>query len=276
MALTPPLKWHGGKAYLATRIVELMPQHLHYAEPFFGGGSVLFARDPDVDSQSMFADQGVSEVVNDLNHRLTNFWRVLQDEDKFAKFYRIIESMPLSRLEWQDAHARIDTGDAVQDAIAFFVNCRQSLAGRQDSFTGLTRTRTRRRMNGDVSAWLSVVDGLPEVHRRLRRVVIENRPAVEFIQAEDTPGTLYYCDPPYMHETRASTDVYDFEMTDRQHEELLSVLKGCQGKVMLSGYPCPLYDRQLRDWSRHVFDLPNHAAGGKTKERKSEVVWCNF
>jgi DNA adenine methylase len=31
--LTPPLKWHGGKHYLARRIVEMMPPHTHYVEP---------------------------------------------------------------------------------------------------------------------------------------------------------------------------------------------------------------------------------------------------
>jgi DNA adenine methylase len=28
--ITPPLKWHGGKSYLASRIVAMMPRHLHY------------------------------------------------------------------------------------------------------------------------------------------------------------------------------------------------------------------------------------------------------
>ena len=36
-----PLKWHGGKYYLAAKIVRLMPPHIHYVEPFFGGGAVL-------------------------------------------------------------------------------------------------------------------------------------------------------------------------------------------------------------------------------------------
>jgi DNA adenine methylase len=49
-ALDPPLKWHGGKHYLARRIVALMPCHLHYVEPFFGGGAVLLARDPEDES----------------------------------------------------------------------------------------------------------------------------------------------------------------------------------------------------------------------------------
>src|SRR5436309_15774391 len=76
--LVPPLKWHGGKHYLAGRIEALMPPHTHYVEPYAGGLAVLIAKDPD----------GVSEVVNDLDGRLTNFWKVLQDEAMFAEFHR--------------------------------------------------------------------------------------------------------------------------------------------------------------------------------------------
>jgi DNA adenine methylase len=96
------------------------------------------------------------------------------------------------------------------------------------------------------------------------------------IRREDTPATLFYCDPPYLHETRATTDAYAFEMTEADHAELLDVLKGCKGKVMLSGYPSALYDASLACWNRHAFDLPNHAAGGKSKARATEVLWCNF
>ena len=74
-----PLKWHGGKYYLASKIVGLMPSHLHYVEPFFGGGAVLLARDPEDDGLWLFPNKGVSEVVNDINGSLINFWRVLQD-----------------------------------------------------------------------------------------------------------------------------------------------------------------------------------------------------
>src|ERR1700733_9466940 len=82
--VSPPLKWHGGKWYLAPKIVALMPLHIHYVEPFAGGLSLLLAKDP----------EGVSEVVNDLDGELTNFWRTLQHEDTFAQFKRILEAMP--------------------------------------------------------------------------------------------------------------------------------------------------------------------------------------
>jgi DNA adenine methylase len=276
---TVPLKWHGGKYYLARKIVALMPRHLHYVEPFAGGLAVLLARDPDDRRLWMGSDSshsGVSELVSDINSPLMNFWRVLQDETTFARFQRIVEAIPLARSEWEKAHVHQYGNDPVADAVAFFVDCRQSLAGRQRCFTAITRNRTRRRMNGNASEWISAVDGLPDVHARLRRVAMENKLALVIIAREDGPGTLFYLDPPYLHQTRTARAVYDFEMTEAEHRELLDVLRQCKGKVMLSGYPSELYDQALADWNRHTFDLPNNAAGGKAKGRETEVVWCNF
>jgi DNA adenine methylase len=125
-----------------------MPPHLHYVEPYFGGGAVLLARVPEEPSLFLLPHKGVSEVVNDVNGRLINFWRVLQDEEKFQHFRRTVEATPLARAEWAKAHGHVYGQDPVADAVAFFVDCRQSLAGRMTSFTPLTRTRTRRQMNG--------------------------------------------------------------------------------------------------------------------------------
>jgi DNA adenine methylase len=271
-----PLKGHGGKYYLASRIVALMPPHLHYVEPFFGGGAVLLARDPEDAPLWLPPHQGVSEVVNDINGRLVNFWRVLQNPETFARFRRRVEAMPVARSEWARAHDHAYGQDQVDNAVAFFVDCRQSRSGMMNSFTAVTRNRTRRRMNGNVSEWLSAVDGLADVHARLRRVLIENIPAIELIRREDAPGTLFYCDPPYMHETRTAPEAYAFEMAANDHRELLATLLECQGKIILSGYSSGLYDEKLKDWNRHAFDLPNNAAGGETKRRMTEVLWCNF
>jgi DNA adenine methylase len=271
------LKWHGGKHYLARRIVGLMPRHLHYVEPFAGGLAVLLARDPDDPSLWLTPHNGVSEVVNDVNGRLINFWRTLQDRVAFEEFRRKVEAIPLARAAWEDAHAHVYGADSVGDAVAFFVDCRQSLAGRMRGFTSLTRNRTRRQRNGNVSEWAGAVEGLPAVHTRLwGRVAIECMPALALIQREDGPGALFYCDPPYLHDTRTATDAYAHEMTEADHAELLATLKACKGKVMLSGYPSEPYDRELAGWTRHTFDLPNNAAGGAQKRRQTEVVWCNY
>lgn len=268
------IKYHGGKFYLAARIVSLIPRHLHYVEPYFGGGAVLFAK----------SAEGTSEVINDLNGNLTNFWRVLQDRKRFTEFQRRVAGIPFSETEWQDARDYLDSATArngrveqVERAVRFFVRCRQSMSGRCKDFAVLTRNRTRRQMNEQASAWLNAVDGLPEVHARLRRVVILNRPAVEVIQSQDGPNTLFYLDPPYLPETKSAKTAFgEFEMTEEQHLELLDVINGVQGKVMLSGYASKLYESRLSHWTRHDFDLPNNAAGDVLKRRMTEVLWCNF
>lgn len=279
IAGSAPLKWHGGKSYLARRIIERMCRHLHYVEPFAGGLAVLLARDPNDPRLQWGEDsshRGVSEVVNDLDGKLMNFWRVLRDEEMFQRFRRQTEAIPLSHTEWEYGHFHGET-DVVTDAVAFFVDCRQSRSGLRTSFTPLTRKRTRRGMNGNVSEWLSAVEGLKDVHERLKRVAVENIPAIELIEREDEESTLFYCDPPYLHETREAKKAYGrFEMSETDHWQLLTVLQGCVGKVMLSGYPSKLYDRMLAGWTRHTFDIANHASGAKKKGREIECLWTNY
>lgn len=266
-----PLKWHGGKHYLAPKILAMMPPHVHYVEPFFGGGSVLLAKDPD----------GVSEVANDLYGTLVNFWTVLASDFYFPNFLRKAEATPFSQDHWERSCRTLDragweSSPCVNLALAFFVCCRQRLAGRMKSFSPLSKTRTRRGMNEQASAWIRAVDGLAQVHARLRRVAICNDEAVNVMAREDGPDTLFYCDPPYLPETRSSPNVYRHEMSLGEHLDFLEVCKSCRGKVIISGYPGEVYEVALAGWNRRSFDLPNNSAGGESKRRVSEVLWANF
>jgi DNA adenine methylase len=290
--LVSPGKWHGGKTYLASRIIALMPPRcknpnaptkddpgwLCYCEPYFGMGAVLLANDP----------EGISEVVNDINAELMSFWCVLQNAKTFDAFLRHVQAVPFSEAEWKNSILDLPGdssfdgygGISVARAAKFFVRCRQSLAGRMKSFAPLSRNRTRRGMNEQVSAWLNCVEGLPAVHRRLSRVAIVGpKPAVQVICEQDGPRTLTYCDPPYVHSSRSSTEEYgEFEMTEAQHREFLETITSPsrQGRFLVSGYDNPLYREFLGSWNRHEFSISNHAAGGKTKARMTEVVWTNY
>ncbi len=288
--LTQPLKWHGGKYYLRNWIVGLMPPHLHYVEPFFGGGGILLARDPNRDWMAVgnqkltAAEQGSSEVVNDLHGELINFWRVLQDAEHFEGFRQRIEVTPFSEAEFDRALELSQTQDSdrelspVERAVQFFILARQSRQGLMRDFATLSRNRTRSRINEQASAWLNVVQGLSDVHQRLRGIVILNQNATDVIRKQDGDKTLFYCDPPYVHETRATTGEYAFEMTEAEHMKLLDTLSAIQGKFMLSGYPSDLYTKWERQhsWNRHEFQIDNKAASGKVKEKKTECLWCNY
>ncbi len=67
--LKPPIKYPGGKTPHAKGIAALMNgiEHDRYFEPFFGGGSVLLAKDP----------SGIVEIANDIYQHNYEFWVTL-------------------------------------------------------------------------------------------------------------------------------------------------------------------------------------------------------
>jgi DNA adenine methylase len=257
------VKWHGGKRYLAPRITEHFPEHRIYLEPFGGGASVLLNKPP-----------VEVEAYNDLDKRISRLFRVLRDHG--PEFLEKVQLTLYSEVEFKEATYEEGASD-VQKAVCDFVRWRQSFGGQGDSWS-YTKGRARGGMAGDVNAWWTAIDALPEIIERLKRVEIFCRPAIEVIPRFDGPETLIYCDPPYVHVTRAAgaRNVYAHEMTDNDHRELARVLRQCKSKVVLSGYPSPLYDELYRAWRRVEFDMPNHAAGGKEKGREKEIIWMNW
>lgn len=261
-----PLKWHGGKSYLAPKIRALMPPHVRYCEPYFGGGAVLLAGD----------GEGVAEFVNDLNHELIDFWFVLRDTP--SRMLHKLWATPLSQVMFDEAASNLTHDDRVQRATAFFIRNRQSRQGLGKDYCTPT-SRLRRGMNENVSAWLSAIDGLPELHRRLQRVEIRCQDALRFIRDLDSDDTVFYCDPPYLHETRSSTKEYgQYEMAAEQHEALLHYLHRIKGRFILSGYPSQLYDSfaAVAGWKRVDFQIDNKASSAKDKPIKTECVWMNY
>jgi DNA adenine methylase len=184
---------------------------------------------------------------------------------------------PFSETIWNAAEASLADDDRVRRATAFFIRARQSRQGLGKDFATPT-SRLRRGMNENVSAWWSAVEGLPEIHTRLKRVEIRNLPALDFIQKYDHPQALFYCDPPYHPDTRTVKDAYNFEMTDRDHWELLDTLSQIQGRFLLSGYNCPLYESfsSQKGWNRDQIDIDNKSGSGATKQRRLECLWMNF
>lgn len=263
-----PLKWYGGKFYLAKKIISIFPPHDRYVEPYFGGGSVLINK----------TCNGVSEYANDINGELMNFWRVLRSEELFEIFSRKLNLTPFSEWEFNRARLMKGIGTEVSQAIKFFVRYRMSRQALGETFATPT-TRIRRGMNEQVSAYLSAVEGLQEAHERLIRVELWNRPAIECIQKLDRYGTLFYLDPTYLPETRQAKKSYGpYEMTVKEHEQLLDILSQIRGKFVLSGYPSKMYERQakLNNWSIKEIQIDNKASSKKNKPTETECLWYNF
>jgi DNA adenine methylase len=261
--IRPPVKWHGGKHYLAKRIIAQFPPHHTYVEPFGGAASVLINK-----------ELSPVEIYNDHDERITRLFRVIRDNGE--ELCRRLALTPYSEAEFDDAKAPVE--DEIELARRDFVRWRQSIGGREDAFS-YTLHRVRRGMADVVSGYLSAIEEeLPRIIQRLRTVQIICRPALDVIIRYDSPDTLFYCDPPYLPETRAvgSRNVYGVEMTEADHHDLAATLRQCQGKVVLSGYASPLYDEFYADWHLIQFDIANHSASGSIKQRKTECLWLNW
>jgi DNA adenine methylase len=237
-----------------------LPPHTTYVEPFAGGLSILLNKPPPA-----------LEVASDIKADLINFYTVLRDQGE--EFTDRLRKISYTEVSFAGAKAAGHLPDPLEAAVRFLVRNRMSRGGLGKDFAWSSRLRGGQ--PGDVNAWETILRELPRIADRLRNVVFFCADALEVIDRYDSPGTLFYLDPPYPHGTRTARDVYDYEMSDRDHRRLLEVIQAASGMVMLSGYPGSLYDEALADWRRHEFLMPNHAGQGRTKERRIEVLWLN-
>jgi len=172
----------------------------------------------------------------------------------------------------------------LERARQFFVCARQVRTGlAQTASEGRwahCRLTSRAGMAGAVSRWLGSVEGLAEIAQRLLRIQIENAPALEVIRRYDSPKTLFYCDPPYVHESRTDKNAYAFEMSDDEHRQLAELLHNVKGKVAISGYHCQLMSELYGDWE--YIEAPTKKAhstntgANNLKEGRTEVLWVNY
>lgn len=257
--------WYGGKFSHLDWLLPLLPRSHHYCEPFAGSAAVLLNRHP-----------ASVETYNDIDGDVVNFFRILRDRHEDLK--RAIALTPFSREEFH----RAINGPAIgisdlERARRFYIRARQARTGLAQTATlgrwANCKNTSRAGMSGVVSRWLGGVEALDDIAERLLRVQIENRPAVDIIRLYDSADTLFYCDPPYLHETRGDSNAYGFEMDTAGHEELAAALWKINGKAAISGYRCAAMDKLFKGWSR--FDAPVKQCHSIKKPRQ-ECLWMNY
>lgn len=259
--------WYGGKFSHLDWLLPLLPSCHHYCEPFAGSAAVLLNREP-----------SPVETYNDIDGDVVNFFRVLRDHHE--ELIRAISLTPFSREEYYTAiYGETDGVSQIEKARRFYIRARQTRTGlAQTASLGRwanCKNTSRAGMSGVVSRWLGGVAALEEIAQRLIRVQIENRPAVEVIRLYDSPDTLFYCDPPYLHATRGDSCAYGFEMDEAEHKKLAQALNECKGKIAVSGYDHPLMEKLFpgKRWHKTTgADRTIHS----TKGTRQEVLWSNY
>jgi DNA adenine methylase len=260
----PAIRYHGGKFRLASWIISHFPAHRCYVEPFGGAASVLLRK-----------EQSEAEVYNDLDGDVVNLFRVLRDPSQSQRLIDACALTPYSRDEFRCAYEPTDNPVELARRLIVRATMGFGSAGATKGCTGF-RLDTRRNSATAQAIWARQPDNLAAVASRFSGVLVENRDAIKCMQDHDTPTTLHFVDPPYVHGTRVSVaknNAYRFEMTDAQHIDLLDALEGLDGKVVLCGYDSELYNDRLSSWKKTTRTVA--ACGQAGAVPRTECLWIN-
>lgn len=185
-----------------------------YIEVFGGGGWVLFHKPP----------RGDFEVFNDFDGNLVNLYRCVRDKPQV-----LIDKLHFT-LNSREDFAEIKTAlkhdadmDEMTRAALFYQLVVYSYGHDRDSFACRPNDMWTR------------FPLIHQAHRRLRRVIIENRDFEKLIGQYDRPVSFFYCDPPYY----MTEDYYAGGFTRTDHKRLHDALMGIGGKFLLSYNDCP-------------------------------------
>ena len=270
----PLLRYFGGKWQLRHWIIAHLPPHLFYAEPFAGAASVLLAK----------PIAGGGEILNDLNQDTINLFRVMQNQEQAEELMRRLDWTPYAQAELRIS--REPTTCPIERArrmvIRSFMGIEVSgVRGTQSGFrmgnVDLRRLdqkgkRTFRNCAHDWDNWRSAV---PAIRERLRKVMIYEKDALDFIRLMSSPDCLLYVDPPYHLETRTRAhggSRYAVEFDVERHLELVQMLIECPAMVVLSGYPHPDYaPLEVAGWKRVDKDY----RANMSLERRTESLWLS-
>lgn len=252
------LHYPGSKKRIASWIIENMPDHHSYLDPYFGGGGMFFEKPP-----------SRIETINDLDGDVVNFFRVIQNPESRQELQDWLTYTPYSRQVYDESFTK-EPQSPVEQAGYFAVRSMQSHGFRLTEKCGWKKDVHCREAAYAVRNWNRLPESLAEMAIRLKDVQIENKPALELIRAFNHENVLIYLDPPYVLSTRTRKQ-YCFEMSDQDHEELLKTVISSRAKVMLSGYDCELYENYLKGWRK--IQIPARAQNSLPRV---ETLWMNF
>jgi DNA adenine methylase len=259
-----PIKWVGGKSRLRKKILEVIPSHSCYVEPFAGAAWVLFGKPPsDV------------EVLNDKDQELINFFRVVKEKPE-----RLVESFEwelVSRAEFEHlATLEPSQLNDVQRAHRFYYLIMAGWGGELNYPRFQTSISDGGHGNRLIGALKTLEQRLKPVHARLRTVIIENLDWRECIERYDRPSTMMYLDPPYP----GNKCNYAHNMrTWEEHQQLAERLDRATCKWVLSSYDMP----QIHNLFAGHTIMPVQAFSGMNVEKNGsgrvvnrEVLVMNF
>lgn len=251
----------GGKSELAPWIIDHLPDHDCYVEPFAGSASVLINK-----------PRSKVEVLNDLDGDVVQFFEVCRDRaDELSDF---VYDIPYSRELYQRWANEFYDGNRPDDAIEragrwLFLRY-ASFGGKYGHKSGFCRA-SHLNAQPPSKIWAQAPERVDETRERLRGVEIECLDALDLIGRYDSENTVFYCDPPYVGCHR------DYYMVDGlDHDGLEACLSAIEGYTIVSYGLLP--EAFGEEWYVKAREYTQRARRGSDdwKDNATERICLNF
>ena len=280
-AIKPFVKWAGGKGQLLNEIRTKYPGGLgtkitKYAEPFVGGGAVLFDILNNYNLEKLY--------ISDINAELINTYQIIRDkvivliEQLYKMQTEYVSKNTEDRKEYyydmrqRFNHLKVNGDESVnieKAALFIFLN--------KTCFNGLYRVNSKGQFNVPMGAYKNPLicdkNNLTKISEALKKVIIvcgDYKESADFIDS----NTFVYFDPPYrpLTSTASFTSYTESLFNDDDQKELakfVSLMTEKDAKVVVSNS-----DPKNSNTSDDFFDVL-YSEHKITRVSASRMINCN-
>lgn len=271
------IKYFGGMSYHAQWIISHFPERyeqLPYVELYGGGASVALRK-----KQSL-----VATTYNEINPGLYLLWSVVKHnhkelQDRLSKEKYSAEVFEAAKIYCEENNRFDEYTNILELASQTYIKYRMSRGGQGKTFAWSNRFRNGK--PGDINAWLNSLENISTIAKLCKDWNIINKDALwifKYSLTNTKQNILIYLDPPFMKSSRVAKNVYDYEVEENHHAELLETIDNLpsQTKIVLSGYMTDLYKSKLKNWNLHQKEVVNNSGQTKRKSKRTNCLWTNY
>jgi len=239
----------GGKSRVSVKLVECIPEHKTYVEPFVGGGAVYFKKIPvetevvnDKNTEIAFAYSFVKNLTDEQMNRLKTFdW-----EPNKEKFFKLKDSeIPK---------------DPVQRFYRFYYVLIYSYGLSSKTYGYFEKDK------------FHLDKRVAKLKERMKNTKIYSGDYLEVMKQYDSPETFYFLDPPYPNEWTGpeGTKLFSREDTQKLHD----YLKTIKGKFLMTINSLKWIVDMYSDFKQYKLLVPRTFKHGD--EPKFELIVTNY
>lgn len=233
-SINSPFRYAGGKFYARKLILEHIPQHTCYIEPFVGGGSIFFAK-----------HKVEMNILNDIDPELINTYLVIRDNPQDLVNYLKDEQALKERHSWYKNEFK-PSNNLERAARWYYLN--------RTSYSGIMNPKNCYWGYGDKYSMRPENWGrnILRTSEKLQNVIFQNIDFEKII--DNAPNNAFlFIDPPYFNADQDKFYTYSFNRED--HFRLQQCLLRNKHRLQfLITYDNSEEIKQLYNWANSIVD----------------------